>query len=167
MSIQSDTLFDFQSKSDLNNWYVVNDGVMGGLSAGSLKITSEGYGLFDGYVSTDNNGGFTSIRYSFESLVVSPECLLRIRVKGDGKKYQLRVKSSSRDYYSYITSVETSGEWETLDIPLSDMYPSFRGRRLSQSTFDQKSIEEFGILIGNKRDEKFVLYLDKIELVCE
>ena len=44
------------------------------------------------------------------------------------------------------------------------MYPSFRGRKLDQPDFDHKQIEEIAILIGNKRNEKFQLLIDKIEL---
>ncbi|MEL0109603.1 MAG: CIA30 family protein, partial [Cryomorphaceae bacterium] len=55
-------LFDFSKESDLSSWYVVNDGVMGGLSEGALELTSEGHGSFTGQVRLENYGGFTSIR---------------------------------------------------------------------------------------------------------
>jgi len=52
------TIFDFTEKSDLTNWYVVVDGVMGGLSQGSFGVNDEGNGVFKGTVSLENNGGF-------------------------------------------------------------------------------------------------------------
>jgi len=85
-------------------------------------------------------------------------------LRGDGKKYQFRIKSNARDYYSYIAPFLTSGEWQEIVIPLGDMYPSFRGRRLNQPNFSNDSIEELTFLIGNKKSERFKLLIDKIVL---
>ena len=85
-----------------------------------------------------------------------------LKVKGDGKAYQFRVKSKSSDYYSYITSFNTSKEWETIKLTLSDMYPAFRGRKLNISNYDNEGIEEIAFLIGNKRAETFKLEIDSI-----
>ena len=48
-------------------------------------------------------------------------------------------------------------------IPLKEMYPSFRGRRLNQPNFSNDYIEEITFLVGNKKNENFKLLLDKIE----
>jgi hypothetical protein len=85
-----------------------------------------------------------------------------IKLQGDGKEYQFRIKSNSGDYYSYIAPFSTSGE--EIVIPLKDMYPSFRGRKLNQPNFSKDSIEEITLLIGNKKKEEFKLLIDKIEL---
>ena len=55
-------IYDFNVDSSFRNWAIVDDGVMGGLSAGNLGIQKDGSGLFYGYVSLDNYGGFTSVR---------------------------------------------------------------------------------------------------------
>ena len=47
---------DFGKNKDGKEWRVVNDGVMGGLSRGSLALTDNSI-LFKGEVSLDNNGG--------------------------------------------------------------------------------------------------------------
>ena len=91
--------------------------------------------------------------------------LLIIRLKGDGKKYQFRIKDDIRSYYSYISTFSTSGEWQEIEIPLNEMYPSFRGRRLNLPNFSQDNIEEIAFLIGNKKPESFRLLIDKIELL--
>jgi hypothetical protein len=90
---------------------------------------------------------------------------VNIRLKGDGKNYQFRIKDDINSYYSYITTFETSGEWETITLNLKDLYPSFRGQTLNLPNFDGKFLEEIVFLIGNKKDESFELKLDKIELV--
>ncbi len=157
-------IIDFDQNTSIHAWRIVDDGVMGGRSNGSFKLSSDGHGLFEGQISLENNGGFSSVRYQCGQVNVTPESHVVIRLKGDGKQYQFRVKDKARNYYSYITSFETSGEWQEIEIPLKDMYPSFRGRKLDMSNFAHDSFEEIVFLIGNKKVESFELLIDKIEL---
>jgi hypothetical protein len=156
-------LFDFKPDSDLSNWYVVDDGVMGGRSQGNFELHPEGYAVFSGTVSLENNGGFSSVRYSFREKEVRPYKKVVLRLKGDGKRYQFRVKSSRYDRASYIQYFETSGEWQDIEIALSDLYPTFRGRTLDRPNYSGEVMEEVTFLIGNKKAEPFRLLIDKIE----
>jgi hypothetical protein len=160
----SHILFDFNKDSDIENWIIVNDDVMGGRSSGSFNLNTQGHGLFEGGISLENNGGFSSLRYRGGRKQINEHTKIVIRLKGDGKNYQFRIKSNSRDYYSYIAPFVTSGEWQEIEIDLKDMYPSFRGRKLDQPNFSNDYIEEITFLIGNKRQENFKLLIDKIEL---
>lgn len=137
---------------------------MGGKSSGSFRLSPDGFGLFEGQISLENNGGFSSVSYRFQKLKVHKNSSIIIKIKGDGKNYQLRVKDDSSNYYSYIIPFATSGEWQEIEIPLKDMYPSFRGRRLDLPNFSQDHIEELVFLIGNKKPEKFKLLIDTIAL---
>ncbi|WP_424119112.1 CIA30 family protein [Robiginitalea sp.] len=157
-------IFDFQADTSLKDWYVVNDGVMGGLSRGSLRLDAEGHGLFSGKISLENNGGFSSIRYDCGQKDLSGYRFITLKVKGDGQRYQLRVKASRKDYYSYISYFETTGEWQMLKLPLDSMYAVFRGRRLDMPDFSGNILEEIGILIGNKKAASFELRIDSIGL---
>lgn len=157
-------IFDFNKDKNLNSWQVVDDTVMGGRSDGSFQLSEDGHGVFAGYVTTENNGGFSSVRHDFAKMSVEGYTKVVIKLKGDGKDYQFRIKASQRDYYSYIKQFTTSGEWEEIVIPLTEMYPSFRGRKLNMSNFSADAIEEVTFLIGNKRKESFRLMIDKIEL---
>ena len=157
-------IFDFDKSADISSWKIVNDGVMGGLSNSTFSQNSEGHGIFEGMVSTENNGGFASVRLQTSSLDINDSKQVKIRLKGDGKNYQLRVKANAADYYSYITEFSTSGSWETIVINLKDLYPSFRGRKLDQENFNASRIEELSFLIANKKSESFILKLEKIEL---
>ncbi len=162
--MDSQIIFDFNKTSNIKNWIVIDDVVMGGKSSGSFNLNSDGYGVFVGDISLENNGGFSSVRYRFEKILINKSTKISIRIKGDGKKYQFRIKSNSGDYYSYISPFSTTGEWQEIEIPLKDMYPSFRGRKLDQPNFSNDGIEEITFLIGNKNKEKFLLLIDKIEL---
>lgn len=157
-------LFDFSKESNIENWSVVNDGVMGGLSRGSFSVSEGGHGLFKGNVSLENNGGFSSVRYNFESKSVTGYKKMILHLKGDGKQYQVRLKTKKSDYFSYIAYISTNGEWQTLEITLSEMFPSFRGNKLDLPKYPGEYMEQFAILIGNKKKENFELYLDKIVL---
>ncbi len=158
------SIFDTKQEGGCSVWYVVDDGVMGGLSRGRLTNSDDGNCLFSGYVTTDNNGGFSSIRYSFDKKTVSEYKQIVFKIKGDGKMYQFRIKDNSRERYSYISSFETSGDWETVKIPLNAFYPSFRGYRLDIPNFSGNYMEEVAILIGNKVKESFALEIEKIYL---
>lgn len=158
------TIFEFTSAADFSAWRVVDDGVMGGLSEGLLQQAPEGHAIYRGDVSLENNGGFSSLRYRFQPKVVEQFSTVRLHIKGDGKKYQLRFKSSLNDYHSYIAYFTTSGEWETIELPIKDMYPTFRGRRLNMDNYPAETLAEVAFLIGNKKAESFQLEIEKIEL---
>ena len=160
--MNTQVIFDFTKEADLKNWYVVNDTVMGGESAGKIGKDAAGYGLFEGHVSLDNNGGFTSIRYDAGKIKLQGYSKFVIVLKGDGKAYQFKVKTNCKDYYAYVYSFETTGNWQIIEIPFSSMGPSFRGQNLNMANFPGNYMEEIGILIGNKKEENFKMTIDNI-----
>ncbi|MFK8102369.1 MAG: CIA30 family protein [Saprospiraceae bacterium] len=158
-------IFDCNSESDLSNWYILDDVVMGGRSSGEFFINDDGHGVFQGTVSLENNGGFSSVRYQPPStLDISKHQKVVIRLRGDGKSYQFRTKSDVNERFSYITTIKTSGEWEDIEVNLKDMYPSFRGRKLDMPNFPAEQLSEIAFLIGNKKAEGFKLEIDEISL---
>ena len=158
------TLFDFNFESNIRNWKIVDDVVMGGRSDGNFKINDTGYGEFSGYVSLKNNGGFSSVRYNFNTVSSSNFKSFQLRIKGDGNPFQFRVKSSNRQRFSYIYTFNTSGDCETISIPFNKMEPAFRGYKLDQPNFDGVQMEEIAFLIGNKKEQSFKLFIDSIIL---
>lgn len=164
MSDSDALIFDFTKDSNLSSWRIVDDVVMGGRSSGEFYLNKNGNAVFTGKVSLDNYGGFSSVRHQFNTKDVSQFKKIQIRLKGDGKTYQFRIKNRRRDYYSYITSFKTSNEWETISIMMSDMYPAFRGRNLNMDNLKPNKIQEIAFLIGNKKAETFRLEIDSISL---
>ena len=155
-------IFDFQKDSNLSQWRTVNDDVMGGVSNSRIYLNDEGNATFEGKVSLENNGGFAMTMYSFDEKNVSNYSKAIIKLRGDGKKYQYRVKSKSSEYFSYITNFETTGDWQTIELNLEDMYPSYRGRKLDKSNYPVIKVEQIAFLIGNKKEQQFKLELDAI-----
>ncbi len=137
---------------------------MGGNSSSSLEKSEEGHAIFKGTVSLEKNGGFASLQSHFPAKDIKGYTKALILLKGDGKNYQFRMKSDLRERASYIHSFETSGEWETIDIPLKEMEPVFRGRKLDMPNFPAEQIQEIRFLIGNKKNQGFRLEIKKIEL---
>ena len=66
--------------------------------------------------------------------------------------------------YSYVYNFKTNGDWQIIEINLTDFTPVFRGRKLDMPNFSGTELEEIGFLIGNKQQEKFELILDTIIL---
>lgn len=157
-------LFDFTSASDWSVWEIENDVVMGGKSSSELSKSEEGHAVFTGYVSLENDGGFASMQYHFDPKDIRGYEKAIIRLKGDGKAYQFRIKADLNERASYIFTFQTTGEWQTIEIPLSKMQPWYRGNKLNQPNFNADQIQEIRFMIGNGKAESFRLEIEKIEL---
>ena len=160
----SQLLYDFRKAGKANGWTIVNDGVMGGLSKGSIGIDEQGNGIFRGTVSLENNGGFSLARLALEPVSAKGHRAISLVLQGDGKKYQIRLKSRKGQMHSYTRRFETSGEWERIEIPFEDLKPTFRGNKLDLPGYPADQIEEIGLLIGNKKQEEFKLAIRSIGL---
>lgn len=157
-------IFDFKTNSDISDWQIVDDVVMGGKSNGNFLLNEDGNGLFYGSVSLKNNGGFSSVRHQFLSKNIKTATKIKVRLKGDGNSYQLRIKKNKSDYYSYVATFKTSNVWETIEVKLSEMQPRFRGQSLEMPNFCSETIEEIAFLIGNKKEQDFKLEIKKVFL---
>ena len=157
-------IFDFDKNSKIRDWRIVDDVVMGGVSKSNITINKGSHGVFSGHVSLDNNGGFSSVRHQFSSLNVSSYNKFIIRIKGDGKNYQFRVKSKLNEYHSYKYEFSTNKTWQIIEIPFDELKATFRGRLLDMDSFSNNILEEIGFLISNKKEEYFKLEIDFIKL---
>ena len=61
MSYSNSYKIDFGQTIGGQDWMIINDGVMGGLSESTVTITKNSL-LFKGSISLKNNAGFASIR---------------------------------------------------------------------------------------------------------
>jgi hypothetical protein len=154
----------YKSSNRSQTWMVIDDIVMGGVSQSSVSYSKEGYTKFKGNVSTAYNGGFSSMRLRFKTVNIKDAQTVVLRIKGDGKRYQFRLKEQWRDAYSFIHYFETNSNWQTIEIPLKEVNASYRGRMLRNILFSNSTLEEIGILIGNKTNEPFELLIDTIYL---
>ena len=154
----------FDIKSNVSSWKTINDGVMGGISSSSFTLNDAGIGIFSGKVSLENNGGFAMVQLHFSSKNVSEFTKVILKVKGDGKTYQFRIKRDSIDKHSYVAPFSTTSNWSIIEIPFNSMYPAFRGAILNLPNYSGEQMEHVAFLIGNKKEETFQLEIESIEL---
>jgi hypothetical protein len=158
----SPVLFNSANSNTLSSWFVVDDGVMGGLSQGSIALNEEGNIIYTGVVRIENNGGFSSIHHKFATKDVSKYNFVVLKIKGDGKNYQFRIKSETSQGFYYINSFKTAGSQETIKLRLDSFYPSFRGYKIDKPNYPGRVMEEIAFLIGNKQKESFSLEIEEI-----
>jgi monofunctional biosynthetic peptidoglycan transglycosylase len=152
-------------------WQIVNDGVMGGLSRSHLQINEDGNAVFLGHVSLQNNGGFASVKNS-EPLSIEGAEFIRLHVKGDGKRYSFRLRTKTegeRNHWVYEIRFSTSeNKWEMIDLPLSDLKAVFRGRPQPDAPpADLSGIVEYGFLISDRQKGDFRLEIDSIHAIAK
>ena len=152
--------------TDSLKWRITDDRVMGGRSQGKFEITNQGTMRFSGNLSLENNGGFSSVRSGGVSFDLSDSEGLALRVKGDGRKYQVRLGTEAR-YRSWDVSFSAGFQtkkdtWVNVRIPFSDFKAGFRGRSLDQVSFDPSKIRRLGILLGDKKPGRFEVEIDSI-----
>ena len=132
-----------RSAAEQTIWGPLDDVVMGGVSDSLLmerfeKSVDGPVGVFTGTVSTSNNGGFASVRTRNFSppLNLSAYDGVYLRLKGDGKRYKLILRSDpSWDGIGYTASFDTiAGQWQTIHVPFSACVPVFRARTLKNAS---------------------------------
>ena len=153
---------DFSNPEECKHWIAIHDTVMGGQSAGNM-VFKDGFSVFSGRLSLENNGGFSSVRRSVDIAKDFEE--IQLRIMGDGRLYQLRIRTNqSMDGVSYAASFQTnSGEWQVFSFKETDFEPTFRGRRVPDAPdLDFKEIKQIGFLIADKTPGPFKIKLSWI-----
>ena len=120
---------------------------------------------FTGHTNT-KGGGFSSIRTKPMQLDLSNHAGIKLRVKGDGRRYTWRLTTAARwrgEQISYWADFDThNGGWRTLNIPLSRFIPKYRGYQLDGPALDPGQITGMGLMIYDKRDGPFELRLASV-----
>lgn len=157
-------LTDFTADSPDLGWYVVNDNVMGGRSEGGFEV-EQGELHFAGSTNT-RGGGFSSIRTASLRLDLSEYDGIRLRVRGDGRRYTWRLATNARwrgRQVGYWAEFETEKDaWSIIDIPFSRFIPQFRGMRLDGPGVDAGQVTGMGLMIYDQQDGPFELRLASV-----
>jgi Complex I intermediate-associated protein 30 (CIA30) len=153
-------LFDFrqtanqaasQAASLEQTWGAVDDVVMGGVSQSQVTASPEG-ARFAGTVSTQNSGGFASVRTRnfAPPLNLGATTTLELRVKGDGNRYKFLLRSeNSWDSAAFSHSFDTvAGEWMTVSVPLATMVPTFRAKTVANLKPDLAAVRSFQLMLS-------------------
>ncbi|MFN4194314.1 MAG: CIA30 family protein [Thermosynechococcus sp.] len=117
-------------------WGALDDVVMGGVSASQFYLKEQS-ALFTGVVSTENAGGFVSIRTRnlIPPLNLQGYTGIQLRVRGDGQRYKFFLRSDPAwDGVGYAISFDTvADQWISVELPFSHFIPVFRARTASNA----------------------------------
>ena len=131
-------LFDFTNPNAeiKETWGAVDDVVMGGVSQSNIRL-GDNKAIFSGIVSTDNNGGFASVRTrNFDvPLDLSDYQGIELKVIGDGKRYKFITRCEGKwDGVGYCYSFDTVYDFPTtIRVPFKDLIPVFRAKTVSDA----------------------------------
>lgn len=159
-------LFDFARPEALENWVVINDMVMGGISRAKFQAGPETGARFSGVVSLENNGGFASVRSAPQHFDLSDAAGIRLRCRGDRKTYKMTLRlEKSFDGVSWQSRFElTTDDWEEVDLPFDTFRPTWHGKLVPHAPpFDPAQITTLGLLIGDAQEGPFRLELAWID----
>lgn len=161
------TLFAFDEAAQAEDWRVVNDGVMGGVSRGRFRITASKTLEFSGTLSLENNGGFASIRSRPRDLGLGPGDHILVRVRGDGRRYSLNLYvPSRRTAFSYRVPLTTArDEWVEHRFPLEEFRASWFGRPVDEP-LEPRRVESVGFMLSDGTPGPFRLEVDWIRVAA-
>ena len=160
MNGQSIDIINPENGVGVNNWSIINDDVMGGVSSSNITINDQNNIVFSGFLSLKNNGGFASSRlnYSKERLVGVKS--FKIKFRGDGNIYKLRLRQNNRRA-SYSHSFKSlRDQWTEINILVTDFKPTWRGNTYNNYPDLQiDKINSIGLQISDKQEGEFKLEL--------
>jgi monofunctional biosynthetic peptidoglycan transglycosylase len=159
-------LIDFQSPGAEKWWEVINDDVMGGISKSRLTVTPNKTALFEGTVSLERNGGFSSVRTRPADFFLDGFKGLTVRMKGDGKRYRLRLRTTeTAEGVAYQMSLNTQPDvWIAPYFPYSDFVLYSRGDVIPGAPpLNPADIRQIGLMIADKQQGDFRLEIEWIK----
>jgi hypothetical protein len=159
------TLFRFEAYGDASAWSSVDDAVMGGVSQSRLTVTPDRTGVFSGVVSTKRNGGFASVRSAARRVDLRGFTGVRLRVRGDGKRYKLTLRTDPPfDGVAYQQGFRPGADvWREIDLPFDRFAPTFRGRPAPEAgPLDPRFVVTIGFTIADAQTGPFRLEIASI-----
>jgi monofunctional biosynthetic peptidoglycan transglycosylase len=159
-------LFDFSEPDAAKAWVNINDGVMGGVSDGRIKISDNKTMEFFGTLSLENNGGFASVRSRPTKVNLKAGDSVAARVRGDGREYRLNLYvTRDTGRYSFRQTFKTKkGEWIEVGFPMDKFVATWRGRVFADQKLDPSKVNSVGFLLADKKAGPFKLEVEWIKV---
>jgi NADH dehydrogenase [ubiquinone] 1 alpha subcomplex assembly factor 1 len=153
-------LIEFTDAEEIQRWIAINDDVMGGISHSRIELSPAGTALFSGQLALENNGGFASIRRRSGDYNLGVCSGVMVKMQGDGRTYQFRVKTNEHyDGIAYRSLFATgTHQWQTLILPFDSFSASFRGKPVPGApVLHPEQIRQIGFLLADKQPGSFCL----------
>ena len=155
-------LVNFEVPTALTDWSTVDDVVMGGVSSSRVEHHPDGFAVFEGVVSLENNGGFCSLRSGrLPERPLAAEVFV-LHVRGDGKNYKLNLRAEGVfDGVSYQAQFHApADEWTEVRLPVSEFLPTYRGRPVhGLEPLDPYRTTHITVIIADRQEGPFRLAL--------
>ncbi len=167
-SIQKQNKKVFTQTDIINNWRVINDGVMGGFSTGEIS-TKENIILYRGNISLANNGGFSSLKSPFQEIDLSDKNIVEIKMKGSGINMAFTIelhKQFYKPYFKHDIKLTSTNTWETVRINLEN----FKEYIIGKPTYKKITKEELsnairiGFISNEKKESPFNYEIEYIKI---
>ena len=163
------SLASFNDAAAARRWSTSSDAVMGGISTSRAQIDDNGHLVFSGIVRLENNGGFATVSGTAASRSgdnLTGYTRIALRVKGDGKAYQLWLYTGERRRVHVARFTTTANSWETVVIP----FGAFRtengfGQPVIAPALVDPTVLGYRLLISDKQKGPFELQVDWIRAV--
>ena len=150
----------FNAPESVDGWTAIDDRVMGGVSSSRMTFHPDGHAVFEGVVSTDNGGGFASVRHPQLRLGDAGTVGYRLQVRGDDKRYKLNLRmDGGLDGVNYQAVFQPPADrWVDLLLPLTVFSPRFRGQRVpSAPTLRPERVCQVGWMVADGQAGPFQL----------
>lgn len=161
------TFANFAAQEVRSQWGVTNDDVMGGVSTSKISVSEENVLIFSGEVSLENNGGFASLRSPIDDYDFSEYEGFLLKVKGDGKTYNLSFRPTKNfTGYNCTQKFQTEKDnWQIVKLPFKDFNLKYYGKEISSfKPPDKSNIKQISILISDKQQGPFQIEIEWIGL---
>ncbi len=159
-------LYDFARPESIA-WSPQDDVVMGGRSQSAFRLLN-GLGIFEGYVSLENNGGFCSVRSPGADFRLDGFTGIALRLRGDGKRYGFNLRTGSWGFnrVRYESFFETqAGIWQDVVLPFDRLNPTVMGTIVGAPGMDARRVVQCGFIIQHKQVGRFRLEIGSIRAV--
>lgn len=154
---------DFDGASNMR-WYVVNDGVMGGLSNASVSI-SDGTLTHSGELVT-RGGGFSYVGTRLLNGALVGYSSLRVRLNTSGRTYAANFADARtwRVTHQVLIPETANNAWQEVTISFDDTVPTIFSRQVDSEGFDAREVEELAFILSDGIDGPFQTRIDWIKL---
>lgn len=155
----------FTSPSSVEGWAAIGDRVMGGMSSSQLRCHADGHAVFEGEVSSENGGGFASVRHANLALGTADTTAYGLQVLGDGKRYKLNLRTDGAfDGINHQAVFQPpAGQWVDVVLPLALFSARHRGRAVpGVPALRPEQVRQVGLLVADAQTGPFALAIRSI-----
>jgi NADH dehydrogenase [ubiquinone] 1 alpha subcomplex assembly factor 1 len=169
-SFGQSSLIDFGNLTEKNQeWVLLSDNVMGGVTKSKIEYTNNSVLLF-GNISLDNYGGFSSIKTKYKSFDLSKYMGIKIKFKSTNQKFAFTLEDNqnwTQPNYKHEFSAKKDDTWEEVIIYFKDFQEIVIGEPTGNMMKSEslKNIVRMGIMTYEKKEGPFSIEVDFVDFI--